>query len=255
MNPTARIATALILLGLAGSTLGQPGRPGGRGIEAGPRGEGRLAPPEARERMLERFDADGNGELSETEREAARETIRTEHADRHEAAKAKLLERFDDNGDGELDEAERAEVRATIGPMLRERMQREGGRGEGRHHRHAFKRHVLERFDADGDGTLNETERAAAKAFAEQKKAELIERFDADGDGTLTGDEREAARAYVRERRTLDANRDGTVDELDVQALSDRVATTGEIPDINADGTGDAADVAELIERIKAVRD
>lgn len=249
MNTTARIASALILLGLAGTTLGQPGRPGGRGLEAGPRHEGRNPPPEARERMIERFDADGDGELNEAERNAARETVKAEHAERREAAKAKLLARFDDNGDGELDEAERAEVRVAIGPMLRERMCALGGREGGRHMH--LRELAVKRFDTDGDGDLNEAELAAAKAFAEQKKAEMIGRFDADGDGTLTGDERDAARESIRERRVLDANRDGAINELDVQALSDRLIASGEIPDANRDGVGDAADVAELIERIK----
>jgi Ca2+-binding EF-hand superfamily protein len=97
---------------------------------------------------------------------------------------------------------------------------------------------VIERFDTDGSGDLNEAERAALvdefgdpsqrfellisvydsdgsgaleaseldavkadlEARCENRREALIERFDADGDGALDADEREAARAALRER-------------------------------------------------------
>lgn len=82
------------------------------------------------------------------------------------------------------------------------------------------RRRILERFDANGDGTLDERERAAAResfrarrgeregdgtwqrhrgprrgehdAFEGRARAELFRRFDADEDGTLDPAEREA---------------------------------------------------------------
>ena len=48
---------------------------------------------------------------------------------------------------------------------------------------------ALKRFDKDGDGQLNETERAAAEKF----RAEQVKKFDADGDGQLNDAEKEAA--------------------------------------------------------------
>ncbi len=59
----------------------QPERPERRG-DRPVRGEGRGRPPLSREEMLKRFDADGDGELSEAERETLRETMRREFGDR-----------------------------------------------------------------------------------------------------------------------------------------------------------------------------
>ncbi len=60
---------------------------------------------------------------------------------------------------------------------------------------------VLQRFDKDGDGRLNEEERAAARAAWQAQGAErpemlhgqLVRRFDKDGDGKLNDEERKAA--------------------------------------------------------------
>ena len=54
---------------------------------------------------------------------------------------------------------------------------------------------VLEKFDMDGDGKLNEDERATARKAMEARRAEMIEKFDKDGDGHLNIGERKAAMA------------------------------------------------------------
>lgn len=59
---------------------GRPARPGG-GDEAGPP-QGRGMSPEMRQRMLERFDTDGDGVLSPEERRVARETMQRERQER-----------------------------------------------------------------------------------------------------------------------------------------------------------------------------
>lgn len=60
---------------------------------------------------------------------------------------------------------------------------------------------MIERFDADGDGRLNDAEQATAKStiLAENpelaaRHAEKIKRFDTDGDGQLNDTERAVAR-------------------------------------------------------------
>jgi hypothetical protein len=58
---------------------------------------------ERRERMLERFDTDGDGQLSEDERAEARASMRE-----------RMLDRFDANGNGELDDDERAVARQEM---------------------------------------------------------------------------------------------------------------------------------------------
>jgi hypothetical protein len=84
----------------------------------------------------------------------------------------KLLERFDKNGNGQLDPDERDEAKAA-----RQKLREQGGgkgQGNGRGQRQGQgkgqgldperRQKILARFDADGDGTLNDSEKAAAKA-------------------------------------------------------------------------------------------
>ncbi|MGB0328521.1 MAG: EF-hand domain-containing protein [Akkermansiaceae bacterium] len=83
---------------------------------------------------------------------------------------------------------------------------------------------ILKRFDADGDGKLNEKERAAAmearKAEMQARKAEMLKRFDADGDGELSKEERKAAmearKAEILER--YDTDGDGKLNEKEREA-------------------------------------
>lgn len=83
---------------------------------------------------------------------------------------------------------------------------------------------LLERFDANGDGQLDESERATAKAAFEAKRAErkqqVLEKFDTNGDGRLSDGEKatakEAAKAKVKEH--FDANGDGTLDAAERRA-------------------------------------
>ena len=75
---------------------------------------------------------------------------------------------------------------------------RHGPLGAGRHAR------LLERFDADGDGELNEQERAVAsermeswRRAREERRQKMLERFDANGNGHLDPEERDADRKSV----------------------------------------------------------
>ncbi|HSK04137.1 MAG TPA: EF-hand domain-containing protein [Kofleriaceae bacterium] len=79
----------------------------------------------------------------------------------------------------------------------------------------AKKAAVMQKFDANKDGTLDDAERMKMKeAFAAKRaarKAARVARFDADGDGALSPAERAAmkdARARARFAK-LDANGDG----------------------------------------------
>ena len=94
-----------------------------------------------------------------------------------------------------------------------------GARPPGKGNGHQIPAEVLKRFDKDGDGKLNETERAAAKKAREERggrpgqpggggkpggdgkmKDEILKRFDKDGDGKLNEAEREAAKKAREER-------------------------------------------------------
>lgn len=62
----------------------------------------------------------------------------------------------------------------------------------------ARKTEMLAKYDKDGDGQLSEEERKAAAA---DRKAAAIKRFDNDGDGQLSDDEKKAMREEMRKRR------------------------------------------------------
>ena len=112
-------------------------------------------------KMLERFDADQDGQLSDTEKEA----MKAEMKKKHEGKRP---------GHGK---------RGEHGPK--------GPRGE-RGDRPAMPAEMMDKFDADKDGQLSDEERQSVRA-AMQKK--MLEKFDADKDGQLSDAEREAAKA------------------------------------------------------------
>lgn len=97
---------------------------------------------ERRAELVEKYDTDGDGQLSAAEKQAAREAIR-----------AKQIEKYDTDGDGELSREER--------------------RAAWKARR---KKWILRRYDKDGDGELNEEEQAAYEA-ARQKRRERIRKW------------------------------------------------------------------------------
>lgn len=87
---------------------------------------------------------------------------------------------------------------------------------EGKHHGE-LKAKLLEKFDANHDGKLDESERAAAKAALKEHrgehhgelKAKVLAKFDADHDGKLNEAERAAAKAALKEHREHHGKRPG----------------------------------------------
>lgn len=99
-------------------------------------------------RVLERFDANGDGKLDESEKAQARAAKRRMDRNhdgeigQHERELAKRLhQHFDKDGDGKLSETEQAEAKAA-----------------------------KSRMDANGDGTLSHAERRKAKQIAKNKR-------------------------------------------------------------------------------------
>lgn len=83
------------------------------------------------------------------------------------------------------------------------------------------KKKMLEQFDANKDGQLDDSERAAAKQAHEAK---LLEKYDTNGDGQLDEAERSAmperpkgkgrhAKHHKKMLEKFDANKDGQLDE------------------------------------------
>ena len=185
-----------------------------------------------RQRLLQRFDKDGDGKLSEAERAAARE------------ARQNLLKEFDKDGDGRLSADERAAAQKARQGRNKGRGKgaKKGrgkgpkkGRGKGRAGGGRFNaRTIMARFDKDGDQKLDAQELSAFLTAMRQRvggpdqgrrrrpaagrprdgkkkrpdrprrprvnREELIKKFDKDGDGKLNQDERAAARKAARER-------------------------------------------------------
>jgi Ca2+-binding EF-hand superfamily protein len=175
-----------------------------------PRGAGPRTPFERR--MLQEFDADGDGVLNEAEKDAALEDMRRRQRER-------MLDRFDTDGDGELSQEERAAMR-------------EGGRGRFGQRIEDWK---LRDFDSDGDGELSEEENEALKGFQErlgQLGKHLDLRFnDLDGDGEVTREERlevgkqwrgQRWKIMVRFAGLMDSDGDGQVSPREMEGFNER---------------------------------
>ncbi len=148
--------------------------------------------------MFKNFDTDGDGKLSDTEKEAAmakaKERLK-EQLEKNTELKARLLEKFDADKDGALSDDE-LKTAASQRPHGRRGA---GMNGEGMGGRDE----IMKKFDADGDGTLSDTEKETAKAAFitrlkedmeknPEMKAKLLEKFDADKDGSLSDAELKA---------------------------------------------------------------
>lgn len=131
---------------------------------------------------IQQFDTNGDGKLDEAEREAIR--------------LSKFAE-FDTDGSGSLS---RAEITTRQQAKLSEELDR-----------------YFSNEDANGDGVISVDEfgatrkakRGERKAKRGERRAEALEKFDADGDGTLNDAERAAAREAGFERRGQRGPREG----------------------------------------------
>lgn len=181
-----------------------------------------------RQRIMARYDANGDGKLSLAERQALRGDL--EDATRHPVAvrfalahRGHVMQRlrwvFDENNDGVLS----TEERTALVDALEARCERI----------HAT---VMERFDANGDGTLDATERQAVKdalvARLRAARQAILEKYDTNGNGVLDHGERVALREdrvaafQARKAELIDAydvNDDGTLDDAEKLALKQAI--------------------------------
>ena len=85
--------------------------------------------------------------------------------------------------------------------------------GKGPRPPHKLLPEIIEKFDKDGDGKLNEEEHAAVKAargeMEADRKKEMIAKFDKDGDGTLNEEEKTAAREEMKKKMLEKFDKDG----------------------------------------------
>lgn len=142
-----------------------------------------------RQFMLRRFDADGNGTLDQAERKTAFDETMKQLEENGPMLKNTVLgfihRRFDTNGDGTLDKEELGIARDELTKRIIE---------------------GIPIGDAPTKSSKPIDPAARKKQAEEKRKQEMLDRFDADGDGTLDDREREAAKAELKQRyEELDA--------------------------------------------------
>jgi Ca2+-binding EF-hand superfamily protein len=187
-------------------------------------------------RMMARYDADGDGVLSEAEREELRRSMR---ATWQERMIERMTPRFDADGDGVLSDDERLEAEAEMEARAME-----------------WRIRMQERFDTDGDGQISDDEqRAAQQQFRRggPQSPEMIQRYDRDGDGELNLDESYAAyleRFDQRQRQQFvseyDLDADGSVDATDLESFLTRYRESDPATDVNGDGVLNQMDVDQF---------
>jgi len=127
------------------------------------------------QREIERYDKDGDGQVSDEERRAGRERDQ----------QAELRRRADRDRDGQLDGAEQT----AYDESLRQARDKQA-------HDEQARKNFMNRFDKDGDGDLNESERQAVgpyyQALREKVNKTAIELYDSNGDGQLNAEEKAA---------------------------------------------------------------
>lgn len=138
----------------------------GKGGERGPGGPGGNGP--GREAMMKKFDKNGDGQLDDTEKAAARAAMGERGSKPGEGAmsperREAFMKKFDKNGDGKLDDTERSAAKAEFEKMRGgERKPGAGKPGEGKPGE-GRGGDFMKKFDKNGDGKLDENEKAAAK--------------------------------------------------------------------------------------------
>lgn len=210
-------------------------------LEAAP--EGATPPPPAgpgfgghfREEMLKKFDKDGDGKLSDTERQAAREERRAKWQARGKEMREGIIKRFDKDNDGKLDQAELGEAMKARREMERHREHRmmrrhmmmmrhrhhgggdwdgprgfrgpggPGGFGFGGGQPGGFRGHGPGNWDGPqghGPGGWEgpRGERGPGGPGVMMRE-QMLKRFDKDGDGQLSDAERAEARKAGEEMR------------------------------------------------------
>lgn len=90
------------------------------------------------------------------------------------------------------------------------------GQGKGRPGSPEMRKMMLERFDKDGDGQLNEAERAQAKKAMQKRGAEMFAKADKNGDGKISQDE--APPEMWARMKKADKDGDGAVSKEEMAA-------------------------------------
>ena len=128
---------------------------------------------EMKRKMLEKFDADKDGKLSDTEKEAIKAEMKNRHGKRGNRPEGmpkfgnkrgerpqgqmpqQLLEKFDTDKDGQLNDTEKEAMKDGMKKRL---------------HKREMNNNMLEKFDTDKDGKLSDEEKKALREARPDKK-------------------------------------------------------------------------------------
>ena len=196
-------------------------------------------PEQLKKQLLEKFDANGDGNLTGQELLNAREAAMKQFGAAAGAAGVnfdEIKKKFDRDGDGQLNPQEQA---AAMAAFQKARAQGGGsatggvpggnnnsgipaGGGFGAPGAGGFggaaagegkargREAMIKRFDKNGDGKLSDDEKAEAQKALKGKKGEArpagklteaMKKFDTDGDGKISDDEKAAAKKELADKR------------------------------------------------------
>lgn len=154
---------------------------------------------EWQQQMAKMFDADGDGKLSDQEKMVAQEAMRRQGINMGMAPGGfpgadQFVKQFDRNGDGKLDQMESLAAQAAFQKMrggngMRGGMQSGGG---------------VQRGQPGGDGSGGGLQPVMPASPQNDKKSKssnpIVNRFDKDGDGKLNDAEKAAAQAELKKK-------------------------------------------------------
>lgn len=182
-------------------------------------------PAVIRQKLLEKFDVNGDGDLTGQELQNAQAALKKQFGDGINGAGVNLEElkkKFDRDGDGKLSPEEKAAAMAAFqkakangggfpGADAPGNPASDGFGGEQGAEGKARGREVMiKRFDKNGDGKLSDDEKAEAQKVLKAKKGEArpagklteaMKKLDADGDGKLSDEEKAAGKKGLAEKR------------------------------------------------------
>jgi Ca2+-binding EF-hand superfamily protein len=135
-----------------------------------------------REQMLARFDTNGDGQLNEQERAAAKAAFGDRPAgqnpngqkpDGQRPNMQEMLQRFDADGDGQLNAQEKAAAQQALQNFRSQGGGPKGPVGAGNQLSPEMRARLIQQFDRDGDGQLNLQEQQAAMQHLQQLRSQM----------------------------------------------------------------------------------
>ena len=204
--------------------------------------------PQGNQRMMQRFDTDGDGQLSDEERQAMQQRRRGQGERWEQGRQEWNLRLFDEDGDGQLVEGEQqqaGEFNGRVEELMRKFRERS--------------------MDIDGDGQISEEERDATRQqwrrAGLQMMARSVRHMDSDGDGQVSIEEREAFGERMRVGMTrwigdftasYDANGDGRYDAAERESIlggiNEQLERRHQAHDTDGDGRLSAEETMNLME-------